>query len=123
MTWVFAILSFLHLGVHEGITWHFGRNDGQERAHWACRFPARQIQTPLALNLGPLGAVVASPTLPCGTLLLIWLPRTSRFSLAAVEDVGPRVGELDLWDDLAGVLEHNGRELTRWIVLPVGGAH
>ena len=63
--------------------------------------------------------VVAHKTLPCGTELLILLPRTGRYSFATVEDRGPARAMLDLAPALRKKLKHNGRERVVMFVLGV----
>lgn len=54
--------------------------------------------------------VVAHNTLPCGTRVWLFNPRTGRSTVAVVGDRGPRYAMVDLSKAVASRLSHNGRE-------------
>lgn len=61
--------------------------------------------------------VIAHNTLPCGTRLWIFNPRTGRSVIAHVADRGPRYGDADLSIPTARAIGHNGRETV--LLVPV----
>ncbi len=69
--------------------------------------------------------VVASRDLPCGTRLLLYLPRRNRTVIATVAERGPfgrkRDGsfrsQLDLAPAVKRALHHNGYEPLTWMVI------
>lgn len=54
--------------------------------------------------------VVAHPTLPCGSRVLIYAPRTGRSVVATVADRGPKRALVDLSPATARALRANGEE-------------
>ena len=62
--------------------------------------------------------VVAHNTLPCGTRLWVFNPRTGRSAVARVADRGPRHAAVDLSRQVAKKLGHNGMEYVLLVPLP-----
>lgn len=61
--------------------------------------------------------VVAHPTLPCGTPVWLFNPRTLRTAVAIVQDRGPRHAMVDLSKAVARRLRSNGMEHV--LMLPI----
>lgn len=62
--------------------------------------------------------VIAHNTLPCGTRVWIYNPRTGRSVIARVADRGPRHAYADLSKAVASRLRHNGREPVFVMAIP-----
>ena len=62
--------------------------------------------------------IIAHNTLPCGTRVWIFNPRTGRSVVASVADRGPRHAYADLSREVARRLGHNGREDILVVRLP-----
>ena len=62
--------------------------------------------------------VIAHNTLPCGTKVWIFNPRTGLSTMAEVADRGPRHAYADLARPVASAIGHNGREPILLVALP-----
>lgn len=62
--------------------------------------------------------VIAHNTLPCGTRVWLFNPRTARSVVAEVADRGPRHAYVDLARPVAQAIAHNGREPILLVALP-----
>ena len=62
--------------------------------------------------------VIAHNTLPCGTRVWLFNPRTGAATTAVVGDRGPRHAYVDLSREAARRLDHNGREDVLLVPLP-----
>ena len=69
-------------------------------------------------DLRPTDLVVAHPTLPCLSRVLVYVPRTRRWVVARVGDRGPRRAMVDLAPATAERLHANGYE--RVVMVPLG---
>lgn len=56
--------------------------------------------------------LVAHPTLPCRSEVVVCIPRTGRCRRAVVGDRGPRRAAIDLSPRLSRELRHNGMEVA-----------
>jgi len=89
----------------------------------ACAWPVWGIRN---RRLQPDDLVVATYVLPCGTNVLLHLPRTNKSVMALVGDRGPgrtkhnpelRQTDLDISEAAAKALGHNGKEEIVWGVV------
>lgn len=62
--------------------------------------------------------VVAHPTLPCGSRVLLYSPRTRRSVVARIGDRGPRHALVDLAPATTRALRANGMEMV--LLIPMG---
>ena len=62
--------------------------------------------------------VVAHNTLPCGSRVWIFNPRTGKSVVASVGDRGPKHAYVDMSREVAARIAHNGRELVYLVALP-----
>ena len=62
--------------------------------------------------------IIAHNTLPCGTRVWLFNPRTGLSAVAVVGDRGPRHAYADLSREVAKRLHHNGKEPILLVVLP-----
>lgn len=63
--------------------------------------------------------IVAHPTLPCGSRVWVYNPRTGHSVVALVADRGPRHAAVDLSTAVAKRIGHNGKEPVLLVPLPV----
>lgn len=78
---------------------------------WACEGRLRGLGCCLAVE----ELVVASKSLPCGTIIMICSVRGEMCSLAVVADYGPKNATLDVWHVLARKIHHDGEGIM-WFV-------
>lgn len=97
---------------------------GNPDDHLAC---SKAVWHTADRRLLPHDILVASYALPCGTQVLLYLPRTNKYTIALVGDRGPRrtkhsatlrATDLDISTGAAKALGHNGSEPIVWAVLP-----
>ena len=84
-----------------GIATSFGIND---------KYNPNEYAACLHRNLRETDHVVAHRTLPCGSTLIVFNPRTNKMTRATVGDRGPRSALVDLGYPVAKAIGLNGYE-------------
>lgn len=95
-------LAAFVMSMHAGIATNFQPVDDpwNPDAHAAC----------LHRDLRDTDVVVAHPTLPCGSKVFLYAPRTHRSVVARIGDRGPRHAMVDLAPATTRLLRANGWE-------------
>ncbi len=102
-------LVVLVMSMHTGIATNFQPTGDpwNPDAHAAC----------LHRDLRVTDVVVAHPTLPCGSKVFLYAPRTRRSVVATIGDRGPRHAMVDLAPATTHALRANGWETV--LMIPV----
>lgn len=99
-------MNHAHMGL--GTVFHAYGDSGNPDSRLACT----------GRDLVDSDRIVAHPTLPCGSRVFLYNPRTQKATIAKVQDRGPRHAMVDLSIGTAKALDHNGKELV--VMIPIG---
>ncbi len=99
-TWLLSAVASIHFGIATNFSYE--NDPGNPDSSLYCT----------GRTLTDKDLVIAHPTLPCGSQVFVYAPRTKRGVWARVADRGPRHALVDLAPATTRALRANGKELV-----------
>lgn len=111
LEYLLLTLSLLFGSGHVGVSTIFGHSS------WDRSNPHSRLAC-YHRDISDRDLIIAHNTLPCGTRVWLFSPRTGLSTTAVVGDRGPRHAYADLSREVARRLAHNGKEQILLVPLP-----